>query len=93
MEQLAQDKQCTTRQVFLNLADPGVDAAAQWLRQRGYSFGGLIPLWFGSDGLLLQKMMHTPGFGGIKLHSPKAKELVTLVRQDWQAVQNLKLEA
>ena len=87
MEQLAEVKQCTTRQVFLNLADPGVDAAAQWLRQRGYSFAGLIPLWFGSDGLLLQKMMHAPCFDDIKLHSPKAKELLTLVRQDWQAVQ------
>ena len=86
MEQLADEKQCTTRQVFLNLADPGIGRAAELLRARGYSLAGLTPRWFGGDGLLLQKMLHAPGFSQVKLCHERARQLLALVEADWHEV-------
>lgn len=86
MEQQAAAAGCTTRQVFLNLADPAVGQAADWLRTQGYSLGGFAPRWFGSDGLLLHKLMHTPDFTPIKLWDPRTTELLALVATDWREV-------
>lgn len=88
MERLADEKQCTTRQVFLNLADPAIGSAADWLREHGYSLGAVTPRWFpgDQDGLLLQKLMHPPGFAQIKLYSDRARELLLRVEADWRAV-------
>lgn len=86
MEQQAGASGCTTRQVFLNLADPAVGQAADWLRAHGYSLGGFAPRWFGSDGLLLQKLMHTPHFTPIKLWDPRTIEMLNIVKADWRAV-------
>lgn len=69
-------------QVFLNLAEPWAGQAAEALRPLGFYLGGLTPLWFGSDGLLLQRSGFTPDFAGINLYSDKAARVLELVRAD-----------
>lgn len=86
MERQADEKRCTTRQVFLNLADPAIGRAAELLRDRGYFLAGLTPQWFGSDGMLLQKMLHRPDFARIVLHHDRTRQLLALVEDDWRAV-------
>ncbi|MCK2088843.1 hypothetical protein MXC99_11735 [Thauera aromatica] len=88
MERAADAQMCTTRQVFLNLGDPAVGQAAQWLRDQGYSLAGVTPGWFSGDrdGLLLHKMLHTPDFGAVKLYRERAWQLLARVEADWRSV-------
>jgi len=71
-------------QVSLNLTEPWVGAAVEVLRERGYFFGGPLPRWFDGDGLLMQKLLCSPDFEGIVLASDFAKQLLELIREDWQ---------
>lgn len=66
----------------------GLPCAAHWLRERDYSLSGVAPRCFAGDsnGLLLQKMLHTPSFGAIKLYRERAYQLLTLVKSDWREV-------
>ncbi len=87
VEREASAKSCTTRQVFLALADPGIGRAAAFLRGKGYFLGGLVPRWFeDGDGLLLQRLMHPPGFSQVKLWDDRARHLLALVEAGWRAV-------
>ena len=70
-------------QVWLNLSWPFIDAAVEVLRKEGYFFGGLLPRWFGTDGILMQKVMQKPNWEGIHLYSDLAKKILDLVRADW----------
>jgi len=70
-------------QVFLNTGAPGVAYAVNALRQRGYVLGGLFPLWFGPDGLMLQKLMVEPDFASINLHAERSKTILAYIRADW----------
>ncbi len=71
-------------QYFLNLADPWIGETIERLRERGYSLGGYVPRWFDGDAMLMQKLLAEPDFSGIRLHSTGAKELLSLVRADWE---------
>ena len=74
-------------QAWLNLADPWVGAAVHALRERGYFFGGVLPRWFDSDGFLMQKLLCPPDFDGIVLDSEASKQLLNIIRQDWERAQ------
>lgn len=83
----AQRKQVTSLRFVLNAQKPSVGAAVESLRQHGFFFGGLAPRWFGSDGILLQKIFHKePDFEGIRLYSRQARELCSFIRADREAV-------
>ncbi len=70
-------------QITLDLAWPHVGAAAEALRSRGFFLGGLVPRWFGSDGILMQQVLgQEPNFDGILLYSRRAEELLAFVRAD-----------
>jgi hypothetical protein len=69
-------------QFFVDLGHPWSGGVVELLRSRGYCFGGLLPTWFGSDGLLLQKHLVDPDLDGMKIHSPRGRQLLELVRQD-----------
>lgn len=88
MEHDADARRCSTRQVFLNLSDPAIGHAADWLGAQGYSLAGIAPRWFAGDGdgLLLQKLNHTPGFERIQLYRERAQRLLALVEADWRQV-------
>ncbi|WP_272881587.1 acyl carrier protein [Fundidesulfovibrio soli] len=70
-------------QVFVNTGAPGTAFAVEALRARGFFLGGLIPLWFGADGLLMQKLTVEPEFEAINLHSDRAKTILEHIRADF----------
>lgn len=69
-------------QFFVNLGAAHCGAVVDTLRGRGFSLGGVLPVWFGSDGLLMQKHWVDPGFDGLMIHSERARRIVNLVRRD-----------
>lgn len=73
-------------QVFVNTGESGAVFAAETLRGLGFVLGGLVPLWFGPDGLLMQKFYVEPEFDEIKLYSDKAKNLLASIRAEWAEV-------
>lgn len=73
-------------QVWVNLACPWVESAVETLRGQGYFFGAVLPRWFNDDGLLMQKVLDSPGWEAINLFSDWAKELLRIVRNDWEEV-------
>jgi len=70
-------------QVWLNLSWPWVGSIAEHLRTRGYFLGGILPRWFGADGLLMQKIIGEPNWEGIQIYSEYAKEILRIVKDDW----------
>ena len=71
-------------QAWVNLATPWVGKAVDVLRDRGYFFGGALPRWFDGDGLLMQKLLCPPDFDSIHLFSDFAKNLLSVIKKDWQ---------
>jgi len=86
LEQEATARGVWVFQVWLNLAQPCVGAGVEHLRQEGYFLGGPLPRWFDTDGLLMQKLLCPPDFDQIQLHSDRAREILALLRQDWDSV-------
>jgi hypothetical protein len=75
-------------QVTLNMACPPIGAAVKVLREKGFFFGGLAPRWFGTDGLLLQKVFRDETeYDSMKLYTSTAKELLAFIRTDRAGVQ------
>ena len=75
-------RNAAVRQFFVNLSDPAGTAAVQMLKAQGYFFGGLLPRWFDTDGILMQKLLKLPDFNAIRLHSPKAGTIREMVAAD-----------
>ncbi len=72
-------------QIWLNLAWPWVGAVVDRLRARGYFLGGLLPRWFDSDGLLLQKTAARPGWEDMQIYFERAQKIAAFARADWEA--------
>lgn len=70
-------------QAWLKLGEPWVGEAAALLRKREYFFGGILPRWFGEDGMLMQKVMARPNWDGITLYTDRAKQILEFVHNDW----------
>jgi hypothetical protein len=70
-------------QVFVNAGDPGAPFAVEALRECGFFLGGLVPLWFGSDGLFMQKLYVAPEFDAINLYSARGKAILEFVLADY----------
>jgi GNAT superfamily N-acetyltransferase len=83
LETTARDQKVVVLQVWLNLGSSWVGAAVNVLRDRGYFLGGLLPRWFGEDGLLMQKIMIDPDFESVQLFSDRAKQIFRMVHADW----------
>ncbi|MEN6485035.1 MAG: GNAT family N-acetyltransferase [Syntrophobacteraceae bacterium] len=71
-------------QVTVNLSCPWAGHAVDILRGRGYFLGGILPRWFGEDGLLMQKIAGRPNWEGIQLLSERSGEILRIVRNDWE---------
>lgn len=69
-------------QVWLDLSWPWIGQLTEYLRGRGYFFGGVLPRWFGTDGLLMQKVIVRPNWEGIRLYSEKAQKICDIIRED-----------
>jgi len=79
-------KGCSVLQVYLNLARPAVGCAVSILRNHQYFLSGFLPRWFGTDGLLMQKIMHEPNLDGIKLYSDRAEKILQMIVADRDSV-------
>lgn len=71
-------------QVFLDLSCPWIGKTTDILRENGYFFGGILPQWFGEDGLLMQKIAGAPNWDGIHVFSERARKILEFIRSDWQ---------
>ena len=71
-------------QVFLPLTVAATGEAVDILRRCGYFLGGVMPRWFGDDGLLMQKVLGSPNFEGVRLYTDRAKNILELVTADWR---------
>jgi hypothetical protein len=59
-----------------------VTIKVELIRQKMFFLGGVLPVWFGGNGLLLQKLFVDPGFGEMQLHSERAHHIRDLVQED-----------
>lgn len=75
-------------QAWLKLSVQWSGCAVDILRSKGYFFGGVLPRWFDEDGLLMQKLVCAPDFDGIQLDSNDAKEIFSIVKEDWEKTRN-----
>lgn len=71
-------------QCFVDLGKPWSGGVIELLRSQGYSLGGLLPIWFGDDGLLMQKHFVDPDFGRLQIYSDRGRRLVEMVKRDWE---------
>ncbi len=86
VEQEAAEQGVVVFQVWLPLL-PWCGQAVEVLRDRGYFLGGLLPRWFDRDGLLMQRLAVKPPWDDIQLQFDRAKQIMALVRDDWQSLQ------
>lgn len=84
IEREALTKDVVLLEVFLKLDTPAVAPAVHALRSRGYFLGGILPRWFDTDGLLLQRLRCQPDFRNIVLYSNRARRILQIVKQDWE---------
>ena len=69
-------------QLVLPLAAPGCTMAVEAARSAGFFLGGVLPLWFDRDGLLMQKLAKEPEWSFIRLHRQAAKDLLSKIMAD-----------
>jgi hypothetical protein len=70
--------------MWLKLSWPWIGRVAALLRDKGYFFGGILPQWFGDDGLLMQKILSVPNWEEIHLFSDRARKILEFVKADRQ---------
>ena len=73
-------------QVWLNTGQPCVGQAVEHLVALGYFFGGVLPQWFGTDGLLMQKVLDKPDWEGTVLVGGRNTQVAGLVRREWEKI-------
>lgn len=73
-------------QIWLSSGTPSVGEAVDCLRRRGYFFGGVLPRWFDTDGLLMEKVLDEPGWQDIIIQFERPKKLLALVKEDRKQV-------
>ena len=71
-------------QFFVDLGKPWSSGVVNQLRDQGFCLGGLLPVWFGDDGLLMQKHIVSPDFDSMKIYSERGRRILALVKQDWE---------
>ena len=87
MEQEMRRDAYALTQFFVDLGKPWSGGVVELLRDQGYSLGGFLPVWFGADGLLMQKHFVDPGFDSLHILSDRGRSIVEMVRRDWERSQ------
>ena len=70
------------QEYFLSLGEPWTAHAVALLREHGFFFGGFLPNWLGSDGILVQKVLDMPDLDAIKLYSERAHRILGFICED-----------
>ncbi|MBI5593087.1 MAG: hypothetical protein HY881_21685 [Deltaproteobacteria bacterium] len=91
-EAQAKSKGVVVFQVFVNLDEPWCGKAVTILRKRGFFFGGFLPQWFGSDGLLMQKLAALPDFNSVLLLTEDNRKLLDDIKADIECCRSLETE-
>ena len=86
MEQQLTAEGTVVIQVYFPLSLSYTGAVVDVLRNNGYFLGGPMPRWFDNDGLLMQKILLEPNFEGIHLYTKQAREILKIIKYDWQNV-------
>jgi GNAT superfamily N-acetyltransferase len=73
--------------VSFKLDDPAVEYGCTILEESGFFIGGLLPQWFGVDGLLFQKLPWIPDYSAVKLAAGEAEEMGRWVRSNMDRTQ------
>ncbi len=73
-------------QVWLKADKPWIAPAVEILRQQGYFLGGVLPRWFDTDGLLMQKTDKEPDWDAIRTFPGRHNSVFNLVNADWRKV-------
>lgn len=73
-------------QIILPLWQPGITLAVGAARKAGFFLGGVLPLWFDRDGLLLQRVAGDIDWSQIKTLTQEACDLRDAVRADAKSV-------
>lgn len=84
MEKELREKGVVVTQIWLNLAGPWTGGAAPVLLRNGYFLGGVLPRWFDTDGMLLQKIGKRPDWEGILAITDRYRKILGMVRNDWE---------
>ncbi len=88
LEKELRARNVTVIQAWLNLAWPWVGEAVEVLRRKGYFFGGVLPRWYGTDGMLMQKIAGRPSWEGIVIEFEEGARMVEIVKRDWERTMN-----
>ncbi|MBA4392159.1 MAG: hypothetical protein C0407_01270 [Desulfobacca sp.] len=83
-EKRLSDRKVVVYQIWLNLAWPWINDVVLMLQARNYFLGGLLPRWYDTDGMLMQKVTERPNWEGINLYFDRAKKILEWVRADWE---------
>ncbi len=84
LEAELREKQFTLLQCYVSLGASCAGPVVKLLQQERFFLGGFLPVWFGDDGLLMQKLFVDPGFEAMQLYSERAKTILEMVRADWK---------
>ncbi|MDD2558779.1 MAG: GNAT family N-acetyltransferase [Desulfuromonas sp.] len=71
-------------QFFVDLGKAWSGGVVELLRAQGYCLGGLLPVWFEDDGLLMQKHFVDPEFDSLKILTDRGRSLLEMVKRDWE---------
>jgi hypothetical protein len=82
----ALEKRLVVIQLWLPLNTPDTVAAIEAARFDGYFLGGLLPNWFRTDAILLQRVLGAPDWNWNQMPDAAGKLLAELVRDDWRRV-------
>ena len=75
-------------QYWLPLDSPHIEFALSALREKGYFFGGILPLWNNTDSLLMQKIKSDVDWNSQRIFSDRGKKIVGIVRNEMELVNN-----
>lgn len=73
--------------IDLPLNSPRINAAIEWLREQGFIFSGLMPLFHQeSDHMRMQKILTHTNFDLIKTYTDLATKLKNLIQEEYDAL-------
>ncbi|MDQ5986966.1 MAG: hypothetical protein CSYNP_02702 [Syntrophus sp. SKADARSKE-3] len=75
--------------MFIPLNKAWCGALCDVLNRQGFFYSALMPRWFGSDGLLLQRLEQATDYSGIQLYSDFSKQLLEFIIKDRARVEAL----
>ena len=85
-KRIIEHRHCAVIQAWLKSSCPWTGAVADMLRARGFFLGGILPRWFGEDGLLMQKLLARPNWESINLYTDRAAQILQYIRDDWEKI-------